>query len=79
MIRKEELLRRINEAIRTEESAISIYLENYSVVLERLGFDNARCDRIRKAFQTLGEESKQHKKILETLQGRLEKEPRDVF
>lgn len=76
---KEELLRRIREAIRTEEVAISIYLRHLSAITLRSGLPEEKIRKIRDSFESLNEWNRRHKKMLEDLAAQVEREALDAY
>ncbi|MDY6824637.1 MAG: hypothetical protein SWH68_12700 [Thermodesulfobacteriota bacterium] len=76
---KGELLRHIQEGIRTEESAVAIYYKHLRAVITRSGIAADTQDRIRSALEKLKTESAGHRKQLEAIMAELEKDPADDF
>lgn len=78
-MKKDELLHKIDEAMRTEESAVPIYLENYAAALAWVGLDPALQRLIADSFQTMAKDSKQHKRILVKIRRTVLEAERDVL
>ena len=79
MITKERLLQNIEEGIRTEESAIPIYMKHISTSLDWFGFRDEDRYHIEENLKKMAEESSAHKNILENIRDSIIKEGRDVF
>lgn len=79
MITKDRLLQMIQEAIRTEESAIPIYIKHISVSVPWFGFREEDREFIQNELRTLGQESAEHKRILEEVREAIIKEAKDVY
>lgn len=56
----------LEEAVKTEESAIQIYTRHIESTLFLSGFKEETGDRIKQTLQVLAEESQKHKGWLET-------------
>lgn len=78
-MKKEELLRRIQEGINIEESATAIYLKHLSVLLERSALPPEKVASVRRIFQQLIEMNRQHKQILLRMMPQVEQEPDHDF
>ena len=72
-----DLLNAVQEAIRTEESATSIFLEHLYALTERVGIDEHLAQQTQTVLAHLIEESKRHKSILESLQARIKGDERN--
>ncbi|MDY6903476.1 MAG: hypothetical protein SWH61_02215 [Thermodesulfobacteriota bacterium] len=78
-MKKDELMRHIREGIRTEESAVAIYYKHLRAVIIRSGIPRDTQFRVRAMLERLKAESAGHRKQLEKLMSRLEKEPDNDF
>ncbi|MDY6863521.1 MAG: hypothetical protein SV062_11125 [Thermodesulfobacteriota bacterium] len=76
---KEELLKLVKEGIKTEESAVTIYMNHLSAIILRSGLPDEEILKIKKSITFLIEANKQHKKILESLVDRIQKESASVY
>jgi rubrerythrin len=76
---KEQLLKIVDQAIRTEEKVVAIYYDNYKVALSWIFFDEPTRQRTRESLERLARDSRRHKGMLEELRVRIMKESRDVF
>lgn len=74
---KNELLLKLQEAIRTEESASAIFLEHLHALAERSGIDEHLAGNTRQVLETLIRENNRHRNILETMRERVKGEERD--
>jgi hypothetical protein len=79
MITKAELIKKIDEAIITEESAMGIYDHHLKAILPRSGLSEETRSEIMRNLNTLSDESAKHKKLLLSLKNEIEKEERNVF
>ncbi len=76
---KEELILHIQEAMKTEESAIAIYSRHLSAISRRSGLPNETLSRIQKTLDTLIRANQEHKNLLTTLLRRIQGESIDVY
>jgi rubrerythrin len=78
-VTKDELLERIDTAIRTEESASNFYAEHLSTLLLRSGLEEEAIRRLRALIDRLVAANEEHRRRLEGLAERLQEDPRDVY
>ena len=64
MITKKDLLEQIDEAIRTEESALPIYLDNYTAAMGWVELDVEKRKQIVDTLKRLAADTKGHKTTL---------------
>ncbi len=76
-MKKSELLLNLREAIRTEESASSIFLEHLHAIAERAGIEEQLAGKTRRVLENLIRENSRHLKMLEEMQERVKGEERD--
>lgn len=76
---KQELLNLLQEAVKTEESAIPLYTKHISSTLFLSGFDEGAKERIRQILEKLYRESTGHSKIYKKLIDRIQGENQDVY
>jgi len=78
-MKKEELLNCIQESIRREESATTVYLEHLKALVLRSGLSESDIAEARKTIKFLVKLNMEHKKFMEDLLNRIEEDPRDVY
>ena len=78
-MKKDELICRCEEAIKTEESANQIYMKHLSAVLLRTNIPEDDLRKARETLQHLISMNTNHKRILEELLARIRKEDTDVY
>jgi rubrerythrin len=78
-MRREELLSRLQEALKTEESAVTIYAGHLSAIVTRSGLPDEAISHIKKTLDELIEENKKHKRELTSLIQQIEGESIDVY
>ena len=76
---KEELIRHIQEGIKTEESAVTIYSKHLSAIVTKSGLPTSNISEIKKTLETLINANKQHKDFLNSLMKRVQGESTDVY
>jgi len=76
---KEELIKQIQEAIKTEESAIAIYSRHLSAIIERSGLPKSDIAQVRQILNTLNEANQRHRRILSSLLKQVQGESIDVY
>lgn len=76
---REELIKELQEAMKTEESAVTIYARHLSAVVSRSGLPESSIAEMKKIFETLIDANKKHKRFLESLLKRIEGEAIDVY
>jgi len=76
---KQELLSSLQEAMKTEESAIPLYTRHIDSTLFLSGFDEDAQERIRQILNRLRREAMEHGEIYKRLIDTVEKEEKDVY
>jgi len=76
---KDELIRRCEEAVKSEESANQIYMKHLSAILQRSELSREKLEKAREALSYLIGRNSEHKKILEDLLVRIRQEAVDVY
>lgn len=76
---KEELIKHIQEGIKTEESAVTIYSKHLSAIVSRSGLPESDIAELKKVMGTLIQENKRHKRILIDLLRQVQGEAIDVY
>ncbi len=79
MIKKEELLKVLNEAVMTEERIVPIYDKHLRSAIFWTGIDNDKAETVRRCLQIMIDDSKKHFEITKSLLERIKKEKRDAF
>ena len=79
MIHKEELLKKVKQAIWEEERAFPIHERHILQSMPWYGFRPEEEERIRATLQRLGQETRQHAQILQELYESLTEADRDVY
>ncbi|HRW58193.1 MAG TPA: hypothetical protein P5048_01080 [Chlamydiales bacterium] len=78
-MKKQELLDALNEALRTEEAAISIYSKHFEAFSTRLDIDPKIIEQIQTKIAYLNTENQKHKNIcIELIQKVKEKNQDDI-
>lgn len=70
---KDELMRKIEDAIIVEEQAVPVYSRHLKVILSWYSLSKEKKARLDKIFAILIDESKKHKAILENVRSRIAK------
>lgn len=78
-MKKDELIRCCEEAVKTEESANQIYMKHLSAVLLRTDIPEEDLRQARQTLQYLIRMNTEHKRVLEALIVRIRKEDIDVY
>lgn len=78
-MKKAELIRCCEEAVKTEESANQIYLKHLSAILLRTDIPEEDVGRARSTIRYLIQMNEEHKRRLEKLLDRIQKEEIDVY
>lgn len=78
-MKKKDLLENIDEAVRTEESASSIYLKHLDAIVTRGGKNKDEVSRMKTLIGYLIQANKRHQKLLLALRERIVKEAEDVY
>lgn len=79
MMTKQELLKKLKEALQMEEKSIQIYTDHISAALPWTGIKKEEAQKIRKSLSVLGKDSEGHKKIVLSLIKKVEEDSRDAF
>ncbi|MCK4887203.1 MAG: hypothetical protein KAS96_07420 [Planctomycetes bacterium] len=79
MITKEKLVNELNEALKTEESAIPLYTKHVSSTLFLADMEKEKVFRIKEILDILNSESSEHARIYKGLINRVEEEAKDVY
>lgn len=78
-MKKDELIRCCQEAVKTEESANQIYMKHLSAILLRSGLPEADLRLARETLQHLIRMNTEHIRMLEGLLEKVRKEEVDVY
>ncbi|RZB30426.1 MAG: hypothetical protein SRB1_02706 [Desulfobacteraceae bacterium Eth-SRB1] len=78
-MRKEELLKCVQESIRREESATTVYLGHLKALILRSGLSESDIAEARKTIEFLVKSNMAHKKFMENMLNRIEEDPKDVY
>jgi len=78
-MKKQDLLEHIQQAIRTEESAVAIFMRHLSAMILRSGLREEEIFKIRQTINFLVAENKKHKLLLESLYDRIAGEQANDF
>lgn len=76
---KDQLLEHIDEGIRTEESAITLYLRHLDAVVTRCGRPNEEVARMKGIIDSLVGNNRRHKALLENLRQEIKAEAVNVY
>lgn len=76
---KEQLLNSLQEALKTEESTIPLYVRHINSALFLSGFEDETQKRIKQILDKLHRESTAHSKIYKKMIGRIEGDERNVY
>ncbi len=76
---REELIRHIQEGIKTEESAVTIYSRHLSAIVSRSGLPDSDIAELKRRLGTLIQETQRHKRILSALLRQVQGEAIDVY
>lgn len=79
MITKEKLVNELNEALKTEESAIPLYTKHVSSTLFLADMEKEKISRIKEILDVLNSDSSKHARMFKSLINRIEGEPKDVY
>ena len=79
MMTKQELLKKLKEALQMEEKSILIYTDHISAALPWTGIKEEEAEKIRNSLSVLGRDSEGHKKIVMSLMNKVEEDSRDAF
>ncbi|MBW2708366.1 MAG: hypothetical protein JRD04_03630 [Deltaproteobacteria bacterium] len=76
---REELLNHIQEGMKKEESAITIYARHLSAIVSRSGLPASDIAEMKRVLGTLIQENERHKRILSGLLRQVQGESIDVY
>ena len=76
---REELIRHIQESMKKEESAVTIYSRHLSAIVSRSGLPESDIAELKRVLGTLIQENQKHKQILSTLFRQIQGESIDVY
>ncbi len=79
MISREDLLKKLKEALVTEEQSIPIYTKHLDSAVFWTGWDEETTKKAKNTFRNLADESKRHKILIENLIERIKKDKRNAF
>ncbi|MCK9573251.1 MAG: hypothetical protein M0R20_02470 [Candidatus Omnitrophica bacterium] len=79
MIKKEDLLKELREALVAEEQSIPIYMKHLDSAVFWTGWDLETITKIKTLFSTLARESGRHKIIITGLIERIQEDKRNAF
>ncbi|MEI8173094.1 MAG: hypothetical protein WCH07_06375 [Deltaproteobacteria bacterium] len=78
-MKKEQLLRHCQEAIKTEETANTVYLKHLSAIVLRSGLPESDIAKIKDTIEFLIAINTTHKELLQLLVNRILEEDIDVY
>ena len=76
---KDQLLEHIDEGIRTEESATTLYLKHLEAIVTRSGLPKDEVARMKVYIESLVADNKRHKALLEKLRNEIKGETANVY
>ena len=76
---REELIKHIQEGMKKEESAVTIYSRHLSAIVARSGLPESDIADLKRVLGTLIQENQRHKRILSALLRRVRGEAIDVY
>jgi endonuclease III len=76
---REELMKHIQEGIKTEESAITIYARHLAAIVSRSGLPESKMSQIKRTLDLLIEANRRYKNLLDSLLKRIQGESIDVY
>jgi len=76
---REELIKHIQEGIKTEESAVTIYSRHLAAIVSRSGLPESDISKIKKTLEILIKANRAHKKFLDSLMKRVQGESIDAY
>lgn len=78
-MKKEQLLKHCQEAIKTEEAANTVYLKHLSAIVLRSGLPEPDIAKIKDTIEFLIAINMRHKELLQSLVNRIREEDIDVY
>jgi rubrerythrin len=79
MMKREVLIENLQDAIRREESAVSIFMKHLSAIVTRSGLDKEKLSTAETIINFLVSENKRHRSILESLLEKITREQKDAY
>ena len=79
MIKKDELIKELEECLRVEDRAIPIYFTHIDNTLFFSKYTQADKDRIRKVLDVLRTDSMRHRDIFQSLIDKIKESDRNVY
>ncbi len=76
---KEELIKHIQEGIKTEESAVTIYSRHLAAIISRSGLPESNISQIKETLEILIKANIKHKNLLNSLMKRIQGGSIDVY
>jgi rubrerythrin len=76
---RKELIKHIQESMKTEEGAVTIYSKHLSAIVSRSGLQESAIADLKKILGSLIRENQRHKRILSTLLRKVQGESIDVY
>ena len=76
---REELIKHIQEGIKTEESAVTIYSRHLDAIVSRSGLPESDISELKKVLGTLIRANQRHKRILNSLLKEVQGASIDVY
>jgi rubrerythrin len=76
---REELIKHIQEGMKTEESAVTIYSRHLSAIVSRSGLPESDIAELKRVLGMLIQENQRHKQILSGLLRQVQGEAIDVY
>lgn len=78
-MKREDLIERLQDAVKKEESATTVYVKHLHAIVSRSGLPADDISRIQDSLQYLIQSNKEHKAYLLSLIERIQGEEKDVF
>ena len=78
-MKKQELLEAMKEAIKTEESAITLYLKHMDAFCNRFDIDEKYIKKVKEYIEILNEGNRKHKKMCEDTYNKILKDKRNDY
>lgn len=76
---REELIKHIQESMKKEESAVTIYARHLSAIISRSGLSESDITELKRIMETLIQENQRHKRILSVLLRQVQGGAIDVY
>jgi len=78
-MKKEQLLKHCHEAVKTEETATTVYLKHLSAIVFRSGLPKPDIAKIKDTIEFLIAMNTRHKELMQSLINRIQEEDIDVY